>query len=267
MSRLRMPPTPPRGRQRSEAADDPRGSPLYQMIVKTLKSEIVRGVFPVGTQLPSEAALVARFGVSRHTVRQALRALREAGLVRPHQGLGTLVEGLGTQHGYVHQINQISDLFPLNVSTRYETVHGSLIRLPEWARFTPELTGRERTWLHVRGYRSRDPAEDPFNELDVFVAARFAGVGRVLGSQRSIYATVEMIYGETIAEVEQFIGGFRADAERGASLGLKPGDAGIEIRRIFRIASDNGVAMVSINRYRPDDFTFNMTLRRARDGG
>jgi DNA-binding GntR family transcriptional regulator len=251
-------------RKTTDLRDGRNGQALYQIIVKTLQSEIVRGVYPVGSQLPSEAALVARFGVSRQTVRQALRALREAGLVRTHQGLGSLVERPGAQHGYVHQINKISDLFPLNVATRYEPLAGSLEPLPEWARISSELTA-ERTWLHVRALRYREGEEVPFNELDAFVAARFAGVGRVLGAHPgSIYATVEMLYGETISEVEQFISGFRADAHRGASLGLKPGEVGIEIRRIFRIVSDNDVALVSFNRYRPDDFTSSMILRRAR---
>lgn len=248
----------------SDQADSQSTPALYQMIVRTLQSEIVRGVFPVGTQLPSEAALTERFGVSRQTVRQALRALREAGLVRTHQGLGTLVERPDTQHGYVHQINKISDLFPLNVDTRYEPVDGSLVQLPEWARFTPELN-QDRAWLYVRAHRFREEDKIPFNELDGFISARFAGVGRVLGMHAgSIYATVEMIYGETISEVDQFIGGFRADTTRGASIGLKPGEVGIEIRRIYRIASDNDVALVSFNRYRPDDFTSSITLRRAR---
>jgi DNA-binding GntR family transcriptional regulator len=259
-----MPRSAPRNRRPAEPRDPRSGPALYQVIVKTLQSEIVRGVYPVGSQLPSEAALVARFGVSRQTVRQALRALREAGLVRTHQGLGSLVERPGAQHGYVHQINKISDLFPLNMATRYEPVGGSLAPLPEWARISSELSS-DRTWLYVRGERYREGEETPFNELDAFVAGRFAGVGRVLGAHPgSIYATIEMIYGETISEVEQFISGFRADATRGASLGLKPGDVGIEIRRIFRIVSDNDIALVSFNRYRPDDFTSSMTLRRAR---
>jgi DNA-binding GntR family transcriptional regulator len=253
-----------RARKATELRDGRSGQALYQIIVKTLQSEIVRGVYPVGSQLPSEAALVARFGVSRQTVRQALRALREAGLVRTHQGLGSLVERPGAQHGYVHQINKISDLFPLNVDTRYEPLSGSLEPLPEWAQITSELTA-DRSWLYVRGLRYRDGEDTPFNEIDAYVAARFAGVGRVLGAHPgSIYATVEMLYGETISEVEQFISGFRADTARGASIGLKPGDVGIEIRRIFRIVSDNDIALVSFNRYRPDDFTSSMTLRRAR---
>lgn len=238
--------------------------PLYQIVVKTLQSEIVRGLYPVGSQLPSEASLVERFRVSRHTVREALRALREAGLVKSHQGLGTLVQRPGSREGYVHHINTISDLFPVSVKTHYEVIESKLVSLPEWACFFPEIED-SRTWLHVNGRRYRSDTDKPFNEVSTFVAARFAGVGRVIGTHPgSIYGAIEMIYGETISEVEQVIGSFVADKERGSAIGMKPGDVGIEVRRLFRIASDHDIALLSFNRYRPEDFTFSMSLRRVR---
>ena len=51
--------------------------PLYLQVVRALKNEIVKGVHPVGSQLPTEEELCQRFSVSRYTVREALRLLRE----------------------------------------------------------------------------------------------------------------------------------------------------------------------------------------------
>lgn len=253
------------GRRRGQAQQGSR-PPLYQIVVKTLQSEIVRGIYPVGTRLPSEAELVERFGISRQTVRSAIRTLREAGLVRPHQGLGTLVRSPGVNRGYVHHVMTISDLFPVNVETRYDPVDGNLIALPGYAQSLLDEAEHHGTFLHIRGYRFRGNDDIPFNEVDIFVAARFAGVGRVINTHAgSVYAAVEMIYGETISEVHQVIGGFAADREQGAGIGLKPGATGMQVKRIFRIASDNDVALVSFNRYRADDFTFSMTLRRMKD--
>lgn len=249
---------------RSTAQSSARsGAPLYQIVVKTLQSEIVRGLYPVGTLLPSEAALVERFDVSRQTVRSAIRSLRETGLVKSHQGLGTVVHSPGSTGGYVHHVTTISDLFPVNVKTRYEPIDGRLIKLPAAARTFFDDDG---TWLHIRARRLREGAETAFNEVDIFVAGRFAGVGRVINAHAgSVYAAVEMIYGEIISEVHQVIGGFAADKTRGSAMGLQPGDAGIEVKRIFRLASDGGVALLSFNRYRIDDFTFSMTLRRLKE--
>lgn len=236
--------------------------PLYQTVVKAVQSEIVRGIYPVGTLLPSEAALVQRFGVSRQTVRAAIRTLRETGLVKSHQGLGTVVRSPGTHRGYVHHVTTINDLFPVNVQTRYNPTDGRLMKLPDYAR---AFLDDEGAWLHISGYRLQEN-NNIFNEVDIFVAGRFAGVGRVINTHAgSVYAAVEMIYGEVVSEVHQVIGGFTANEQCGATIGLKPGEIGIEVRRIFRIASENDVALISFNRYRPDDFTFSMTLRRMKE--
>ncbi|RYG99361.1 MAG: GntR family transcriptional regulator, partial [Alphaproteobacteria bacterium] len=64
--------------------------PLYAQVAGTLKEEIVSGAWPVGSLLPTEDELCARFSVSRYTVREALRRLREDGLVSSRQGAGTV---------------------------------------------------------------------------------------------------------------------------------------------------------------------------------
>lgn len=89
-------------------------------------------------------------------------------------------------------------------------------------------------------------------------------MGRVIGaSGGSIYTALESIYGETIVEVEQVIGGFQADDVRGARIGLKKGDTGIEVRRIHRVSSDDDVAILSLNRFATVDYSFSMILKRT----
>lgn len=238
---------------------------LYQIVLKALRSEIVRGIYPVGTPLPSEAALMDRFRVSRHTVRAALRNLREAGLVRSHQGLGTIVEGPGANSGYVHQINTITDLFPVNVETRYDPVTHPIGPLPNWAEPVNNVTD-ERRWLTITALRYRSGTDTPINELTCFVAARFAGVGRVISMHGgSIYGMIEAIYGETIQEVEQTFVGAKARDGLGSRIGLSDGDPMIEVGRVYRLTSDHNVAVVSFNRYRVEDFSFSMSIRRVKD--
>ena len=64
-------------------------APLWRQIAATLTAEL-GGARP-GDRLPTEARLAARFGVNRHTVRRALAALAEAGLVHARQGAGMTV--------------------------------------------------------------------------------------------------------------------------------------------------------------------------------
>jgi GntR family phosphonate transport system transcriptional regulator len=68
------------------------GRTLWSQIEETLRGEIAGGVWPPGGALPTEAALSARFGVNRHTVRRALAQLTEDGVIRVEQGRGAFVQ-------------------------------------------------------------------------------------------------------------------------------------------------------------------------------
>jgi GntR family transcriptional regulator, arabinose operon transcriptional repressor len=65
--------------------------PKYQQVVEAVKNEILSGRYQPGQKLPSEAALVKRFGASRITVGRALRELRQAGLIQSRPGSGSYV--------------------------------------------------------------------------------------------------------------------------------------------------------------------------------
>lgn len=63
----------------------------YLKVARTLRKEIADGVYPIGSQLPTEHELCERFNVSRYTVREALRRLREDNLVASRPRAGTVV--------------------------------------------------------------------------------------------------------------------------------------------------------------------------------
>lgn len=65
--------------------------PFYLQIKEALKQRILDGDYAAHEQLPSESELMKIFGVSRITVRQALRDLHSDGLVFGVQGKGTFV--------------------------------------------------------------------------------------------------------------------------------------------------------------------------------
>jgi GntR family transcriptional regulator len=56
--------------------------PLYRQLTAILREPILDGSYPVGAELPKEAAIADRFGISLITVRQALRELESDGLIR-----------------------------------------------------------------------------------------------------------------------------------------------------------------------------------------
>lgn len=73
-------------------------TPLWAAIARTLREDIAQGRYAPGDKLPTEAALATRFGVNRHTVRHALSALAEDGLVRTRRGAGAFVAARPTEY-------------------------------------------------------------------------------------------------------------------------------------------------------------------------
>ena len=79
--------------------------PLWAQVMNDLRTRAARGEFPEA--FPSELALTAEYGVSRHTVRAALRTLRSAGILdagpgRASRVVGEIAEPLGALYSIFH---------------------------------------------------------------------------------------------------------------------------------------------------------------------
>jgi GntR family phosphonate transport system transcriptional regulator len=68
------------------------GVALWRQIADRMRLAINNGDFDETGMMPPEVVLAGRFGVNRHTVRSAMAALAEEGIVRPIQGIGTRIE-------------------------------------------------------------------------------------------------------------------------------------------------------------------------------
>jgi len=68
-----------------------RTSRLYEQIVQQIEESVVNGTLKPGDQLPAERELAQRLGVSRTAVREAVKTLREKGLVEAYSGRGTFI--------------------------------------------------------------------------------------------------------------------------------------------------------------------------------
>ena len=68
-----------------------RSSRLYEQIVQQVEESIQKGALKTGDRLPPERELAQQFGVSRTAVREAVKALREKGLVEAYPGRGTFI--------------------------------------------------------------------------------------------------------------------------------------------------------------------------------
>jgi GntR family transcriptional repressor for pyruvate dehydrogenase complex len=64
---------------------------LYEQIVQQIEESVLKGTLKPGDQLPAERELAQRLGVSRTAVREAVKTLREKGLVEAYSGRGTFI--------------------------------------------------------------------------------------------------------------------------------------------------------------------------------
>ena len=71
---------------------------LWETIAATLREELRAGQYPAGARLPTEARLARRFEVNRHTVRRAIAALRDEGLVHSRRGAGMFAAARPTEY-------------------------------------------------------------------------------------------------------------------------------------------------------------------------
>lgn len=72
-----------------------RPGALYQQVAAAIRAAILSGEFAPDSLLPSEAQLMARYQVSRPTVRNAIAALRAEGLIDVRHGKGSFVRSSG----------------------------------------------------------------------------------------------------------------------------------------------------------------------------
>ncbi|MCC5977508.1 MAG: phosphonate metabolism transcriptional regulator PhnF [Salinarimonas sp.] len=101
-------------------------SALWATIRDALEADLAGGLYAPGDKLPSEAQLAARFCVNRHTVRRALAALAEAGIVHARRGAGVFVTARPTTYRIgrrtrFHQNLHEAGLHPEKRHVRLET--------------------------------------------------------------------------------------------------------------------------------------------------
>jgi GntR family transcriptional regulator len=71
--------------------DHDAGTPVWEQLAGILRGQIERGEIPSGKLLPSTRTLMQTYGLSDGTVKRAIRALRDAGLVESVPGRGVFV--------------------------------------------------------------------------------------------------------------------------------------------------------------------------------
>ncbi|EUA13464.1 bacterial regulatory s, gntR family protein [Mycobacterium kansasii 662] len=238
----------------------------YLQVARTLRKEIVDGVYPVGSQLPTEHELCERFAVSRYTVREALRRLRDDNLVLSRPRTGTLVMPRPSADSYVQQVMSIDDLLAFATGTRFAIESVAMVTVDDELAGRTALAGGEQ-WLAVRGFRLNDgaePTEAALCRTEYYINRAFAAVGRLLQRHHGpIFPLIEDLFGLSIVEVHQEITAVLISPALADGLDVEPGAPALRVRRTYT-ASDGRVAQVTLNTHPASRFRHSMTMRRMR---
>jgi len=252
------------GSQRHTRAVPRKGNDLlYLQILRSLKDEIVRGVYPVGSQLPTEGALCARFAVSRYTVREALRRLREDRLIASRRGAGTVVVPPSAAGAYVNEVASFEDLITYAIGVRFAIDAIEMVTAD--ARLAARIGGAAGDrWLQVRGFRYAEASALPVCWTEVYINAAFAGVGRLLQRRQGpIFHLIEDMFGQHVAQVHQEIAAASMPPRLAARLKVKSGSMALIVQRTYRLASGT-IAEVAVNTHPAARFKHAMTMRRVK---
>ncbi|KAA0108665.1 GntR family transcriptional regulator [Mycolicibacterium sp. P1-5] len=239
------------------------GDHRYIQVARTLRKEIVDGVYPVGSQLPTEHELCQRFSVSRYTVREALRRLREDNLVSSRPRAGTMVVPRPSSHAYVQDVVSINDLLAFATGARFAIESIAMVTIDdELAQRTGLPVGDE--WLAVRGFRGADGADAPVCRTEYYINRTFAAVGRMLQNHSGpIFPLIEDLFGLSVVEVRQEISAVQVGPELAGRLKVKAGTPALEMQRTYT-TSDGEIAQVTVNTHPGSRFRHSMTMRRVK---
>lgn len=233
--------------------------PRYVNLAQALLRDVELGRYPIGGLLPGEKELAQQFGLSRHTVREAIRQLQEMGVVTRMQGVGTRVKGKPTPSRYVHRVDAIRDLFQYVKDMRLSIHSASEVVADEALAKRLECQVGQR-WLWLVGLRHVEGEQHPVCATEVFVAYEFSSIRNQVGrSDIPIYALIESEFGERIEEVRQLITGVAISPKVAKSLRVKPGCPGLSITRHYRSVRDRTIE-ITFNIYPADRFSYSMSV-------
>lgn len=200
-----------------------RGSGIaaWRRIADAIEAERAAGALRPGERLPTEAALAARFGVNRHTVRRALAGLASRGLIRTSQGRGSFVEAGPLPYPIAPRTR-----FTETVEAAGREASGELLRAAEATADAETASALGLTQgspvLRLTTLRRADGSPIAFG-TSTMPLPRFAGLDRLFaetGSLTAAYAALGVAdYARRVTRLTARL----ATSEEAAALELTPG--------------------------------------------
>lgn len=212
--------------------DDNLQLPLWAQLKVWLMSQITSGELPPHAQLPSEADLCRRFGVSRTVVREALKQLVMEQRIYKMQGKGSFVSEPRTDQDFVGStMSFTSDLQRSGHIVTRQLLNQSLRAPTEEEARLLQLTDEETEVVELDRVLCVD-GEPRTRVLAVLRASAVPGLAAAPMGNRSLYQTLQQRYGIFLKKAERWISAANADEDSAALLKIEPGSAVLNIQSV-----------------------------------
>ena len=229
--------------------------PLYLRMKEDLLRRVQRGEWRPGEMLPSENVLAVEYSVSVGTARKAIEELAAEHLLIRQRGRGTTVALHSQRQGGFRYYRLTSkDGLRVNEETVYLDIVSARATAAEARAF-----GIDRGASVTRVARFRLCRKKPFVLERLSLREEvFPGVGRLIEAARPeyLYALLEREFHIIIARAEEKIRAVHAGAKDAKILGVRPGDAMLEVERLAFDLNDRPVELRTM-RARNDAYYFN----------
>lgn len=233
----------------------------YERIAQALEARIASGTVAVGDPLPTEAELCRKYGVSRYTAREALRTLRDAGLITRRPRAGTTVAAAPARTTLALALGSAEDLLRYATETRFLIERRERIRAAGADLQTLECR-RGQEWIKLSGLRVRPRVGTPVCLLTVYLHIALAGLEKRLPrSSGVIYPQVEKALGVRISWIGHRIEATLLDESAAESLRAKAGAPALRVRRYY-YDSNERLLELSDSLHAAERFAYEMRLSR-----
>jgi DNA-binding GntR family transcriptional regulator len=228
-------------------------------LAEELRREISRGLYAEDA-FPTESDLCKRYGVSRFTVREALRTLQGEGLIARKRGSGTVIQPAAARGGALHQpLSNVGEILQYARDTQAQFALLGEAPLPKMIAEQLDLVAGGK-WTRFSGLRTRAGSSQPIATIDAYVHESLRDVAtRVMPDEDTIFRQLERLAGIKIATVTQDIQAVAANADVARALGVAKRSPVLLILRCFRDA-EGRILEISANHHPGDSFAYAMHI-------
>ena len=232
--------------------------PRYVVLAELIIELIQNDCFPIASLLPTEPELCEKFNVSRYTLRESMKLLREMGLIQSRQGYGITVVAKEVKNHYQMTMDAIPDLWEFVENSKLNIVNKGKIFADETLAKLPNVQNNDE-WIVIEATREIDSVT-PIAWKHIYIKSKYKNVIKKLGKDKvPIYSMIENEFGIKTIRVQQEMSALTIPNSAAESLHLEKNSIGFQITRYYYHEYDQ-VFLATVSIYPPNRFNYKTEL-------